>query len=462
MTSVEQMADFTLRMSEQDLPPEMRQLLKRNVLDSLGCAIGAIGTGPIRAIRSLNETFYREGPCTLIGGGRTTPDQAAFHNGAMIRYLEFMDGFLAKRDTSHPSDNLAALLAVGELADRSGLELMLALAIAYQIQCRFTEEAPVMSDGFSHTAHQAFSVAAGVSRLLGLDLEKTVNALAISGSNALELAVVHAEPVSQWKGLSAADAGMRAVHHSLLAQRGITGPLGVFEGPSGLDDVLGRQAEIDWAHERLDVLPRTSLNRYEAEILAQSAIQWMLELRELERIRPADVQEIKVEIFFMAYQLIGGGRFGPKTEVRTKEQADHSLPYLLAVALLDGQVGPEQYQPERIARGDVQDLLRKVTIKPSTAYSIPYPREMRVRINVVFWNRCEVQRERSEYDGFFRAPMGWRDVLEKFDRLAKPHADAQLRSEIISAVENLEKISVAELMRPLAQIGAKRIEKTAA
>lgn len=157
-TAVEAMAGFALRVGPADLSEHSRRLLKRNILDTLGCAIGALDAPPVRAVRGVVEALGGAEQCTLIGGGKSAPDRAALWNGCLVRYLDFMDNFAAPAEVCHPSDNFAALLAAVEHADRSGEELLVALAAAYQVQCRPLETLPTMQAGLNHTTPQAFAV----------------------------------------------------------------------------------------------------------------------------------------------------------------------------------------------------------------------------------------------------------------------------------------------------------------
>ena len=177
MTEAEQLAAFVVRASYDDLSEEARRQLKIRVLDSLGCAIGAVEGEPIRLVRGQVEDFGGAPHCTLIGGGKTAPDRVALLNGAMVRYLDFNDSYMTTGETCHPSDNLSAVAAGAEYAQGSGRDLMTALAVAYQVQCRLSDVAPVRSKGFDHTTQGSFAVAAGVSRALGLDRATTANAM---------------------------------------------------------------------------------------------------------------------------------------------------------------------------------------------------------------------------------------------------------------------------------------------
>src|SRR5215469_9391034 len=189
MTCVEQLAAFVDRADFDQLSNQARERLKVCILDALGCALGAIGAEPIRKIKEQMEEFGGGRLCTLIGGGRSAPDRAAFYNGALVRYLDFNDSYLAPGETCHPSDNLAAVLAAGEDAARSGRDFLTALAVAYQVQCRLCEAAPVRAKGFDHTAQGSYAVAAGVSKALGLTQNQTAHAMAIAGTalNALRV-----------------------------------------------------------------------------------------------------------------------------------------------------------------------------------------------------------------------------------------------------------------------------------
>ncbi|HYA03254.1 MAG TPA: MmgE/PrpD family protein, partial [Syntrophobacteria bacterium] len=189
MTRAEQLAQYVVQARYEDMDAETRRELKIRILDSLGCALGAMRGEPIRLIREHLKDFGGGALCTLVGFGKAAPDRAAFYNSALVRYLDFNDSYLAKGETCHPSDNLGAVLATAEYAGRSGRDLMTALAVAYQVQCRLSDAAPVRAKGFDHTTQGSYALAAGISKALGLDRERTVNALAICGTafNALRV-----------------------------------------------------------------------------------------------------------------------------------------------------------------------------------------------------------------------------------------------------------------------------------
>lgn len=441
------------RASWDALSPDAREALKLRVLDSLACALGALDAEPVRRARALVEDFGGRPASTLFGGGRTAPDRAAFHNGACVRYLDFNDSYLAPGETCHPSDNLAAVLAAAESRGAGGREFLAALAAAYQVQCRLSDAAPVRARGFDHTTQGAYSAAAGVARALGLDRARTAHAIAIAGTSQNALRVTRTGALSHWKGLAFPHAAFAATHAAFLAARGITGPALVFEGNKGLMDSITGPFEIDWSREDLERVRLTILKKYNAEIHSQSALEAILELQAEHGFSAALVEEVEVEIFDAAYHIIGGGEEGAKTVVRTKEEADHSLPYLVAVALLDGKVGPAQFAPERIAAADVQTLLRRVRVRPDPELTARFPREHACRVAMRLLSGRTLRREKRDYEGFHTRPLGWRAVEAKFRRLAGPFADESLQREIAGRVSELEKLGdVSSLARLLGEV----------
>lgn len=447
---VEQLAAFVSRVSNNDIPDGAREQMKIRVLDSVGCAVGALHAPPVDMIGRHTAEFGESDRCTLIGGGRAAPDRAALFNGALVRYLDFNDSFLAPGETCHPSDNLAAVLAASEDAGRSGNDFLTALAVAYQVQCRLSEAAPVRAKGFDHTTQGSYAVAAGVSKALGLAPSQTAHALAIAGTALNALRVTRTGSLSHWKGLAYPFMSSCATQAAYLAQQGITGPLEVFEGNKGFMDAISGKFAMDWEREMPEIVTRTIVKKFNAEIHSQSAIEGILELASERSFDRVEIKHIDVEIFDVAYHIIGGGDEGDKTAVETKEQADHSLPYLLAAAILDGQVMPAQFAPERIRRPDAQALLRKIDIRPAEEFSRRFPREMPCRITVKLTNGTEFCREKRDYEGFHTRPMTWDTVTAKFRRLTEALPQA-VQNEIISAITKLEKIQIRELMKLLSR-----------
>jgi 2-methylcitrate dehydratase len=457
MTEVQKLAQFVIQTNWERISTPSREQLKIRLLDALGCALGARGGEPVRAVRNFLRRTEVPGRCQLIGGGSAVPDRAALYHGALVRYLDFNDSYLATGETCHPSDNIGALLAAGDYIGASGRELLTAMAIAYQIQCRLSDVAPVRDRGFDHTTQLAYSAAAGTSKILRFNSRQVANAVALSGTALNALRVTRTGTLSQWKGLAAPFAAASALQLTLLAREGITGPLEVFEGNKGFMDSIAGGFEVDWTHEDTERVRRTRLKKYNAEMHSQTAIEALLTLRSDYGIDASQVGRIDVEIFDVAHKIIGGGEEGNKTVVRTKEEADHSLPYMLAVALLDGQVMPAQYVPERILRPDVQSLLRKVSIYPEPDLSARFPEEMPARVRIMLQTgralECEV-RSLGE--------PSWQWARKKFELLAADCTTVAQRASIAEMIGDLEQIQIADLMSALSAVRSQHTQPRAA
>jgi 2-methylcitrate dehydratase len=446
LTRSEELAAFVERAGWEDISPAAREALKIRVLDSLGCAFGAMRGEPVRMIRQDISEFGGNPLCTLIGEGKTSPDRAAFYNGALIRYLDFNDSYLAPGETCHPSDNIGAVLAASEYALASGRQFLTALAVAYQVQCRLSDEAPVRVRGFDHTTQGAFASAAGTAKALSLPAPRIANALGISGTANNALRVTRTGELSHWKGLAYPDTAFNGLRAAFLAMRGVTGPREVFEGNKGWCQTIAGDFELEWPKENLERVLRTIIKKYNAEIHSQSALDGIIELMRERGFTGGDIDRIRIDIFDVAHLIIGGGVEGDKTIVRTKEEADHSLHYMVAAAALDGQVMPAQYEPERITRSDVQSLLRRVNVVANPEYSKRFPDEHCCRITVTMKEGRFFTKEKVDYEGFHTRPMSWERVREKFEGLAEDVIDSARREEIVDAVKRLDGIAVKDLM----------------
>ncbi len=446
MSRSEELAAFVERADWKEVSPAARDALKIRVLDSLGCALGALQGEPIRMIRVGIDEFGGNPLCTLIGGGKTSPDRAAFYNGALIRYLDFNDSYLAPGETCHPSDNIGAVLAASEYVRASGQQFLTALAVSYQVQCRLFDEAPVRARGFDHTTQGAFASAAGVAKALGLPAAQVTSALGMSGTANNALRVTRTGELSHWKGLAYPDTAFNGLRAAFLAMRGVTGPREVFEGNKGWCETVAGDFELDWTREDLERVLRTIIKKYNAEIHSQSALEGMIEMMRERGFSGSDIDRIRIDIFDVAHLIIGGGVEGDKTIVRTKEEADHSLHYMVAAAALDGQVMPAQYEPARIARSDVQSLLHRVNVVPNQGYSKRFPDEHCCKLAVTLTDGRVFVREKTDYEGFHTRPMSWEPVIRKFEGLAGYVFDPSRRREIVDAVKRLDEIAVEDLM----------------
>jgi 2-methylcitrate dehydratase len=282
----------------------------------------------------------------------------------------------------------------------------------------------------------------------------------MAASSDASFAVIRAKPLSQWKGLASAQSALGAMNALFLARRGVQGPLRVVEGPLGIDHLLDRPLCVDWDAEGYEGVVSSTIKKYNAQIHTQSAVYCMIELAAANHPRldvasgfdPATIVSIGAEVPQITYDFTGGGLYGTEAAVTSKEQADHDLRYLLAVALLDGNVMPAQFTDDRVTSPDVQSLLTKVSARPKASYTAQYPRRMPAKITVRLKDGTTLEHEVQDYPGMPSRPFTWNDVVEKFDQLTADRIDSDLANQIKDAVHSLEHIKVTDLMALLARI----------
>lgn len=445
MTTTDELAAFARAVEYGDLTDETREELKKRVLDSVGIAVGAMSQEPTEIVRATVEEMNTEGACRLWGGGRASPPDAAMYNTALVRYLDFMDSFLAPGETPHPSDNVAAIVGCGEAEDANGRELIEAIGIAYEIQGELAWNAPVRDRGFDHVTHTVISAAAGAGTILGLDHEGLRNAIGIAGTAHNALRVTRTEGINMWKGIASANAARNAVYSAMLARNGMEGPIDLFEGQKGWKQVISGDFSVD-LDPACEHVFETMTKRYVAETYAQSAIEGVIDIADREETGHEDVSAIRLETFAGAKLIIGGGE-GSRYEIETKAQADHSLPYMLAAALIDREVTNAAYETERIRRDDIQTLLRMVEVKEDPDLTERFDNgEMPAVIEIETEDGTVHRVEKDGFAGHPTDPMSWEDVEEKFTTMTRERYDEARREEIIDTVRNLESHNVTELV----------------
>ncbi|WP_129112746.1 MmgE/PrpD family protein [Halegenticoccus tardaugens] len=446
MTTTAELAAFVTETEYDDLSEEVVDETKKRVLDSVGIALGAVDAEPIEAVRAtVEETSGESGGCRLWAtDGRAAPPGAAMYNTALTRYLDFMDSFLAPGETPHPSDNIGAAIACAEYADASGRDLLTGIAIAYEVQGELAWNAPVRDRGWDHVTHTVVSAATAASKLLGLSYEETRNAVGVAGTAHNALRVTRTEGINEWKGLASANAARNAVYSAMLAKNGVEGPVNLFEGKKGWKQIVsgGFEVDLDPGCERLfDVMTK----RYVAETYAQSAVEGIVDLAAREGIDPREVEAIRLQTFAGAKLIIGGGE-GSRYVVETKAQADHSLPYMLSVALIDRELTNDAYDPERIRLEDVQRLLQTVEVEENPTLTERFEAgEMPAIVDIELADGTTHRVEKSGFKGHPSDPMSWDDIEGKFRTMAAPVYDAPRQDEIVEAVRSLDERDASDL-----------------
>lgn len=418
-TLADQLAEFALKTRFENLPDAVVTEARRRLIDSFGCAAGALHEPAPGIARRVASRFQGAPGATLFGGGRSTADWGAFANGVHIRYLDCNDTYLSL-EPAHPSDNWAAIMAVGEHVGADGRDWITAAAIAYEVQCRLCDAASIRKRGWDHTTYGHLSTALAASRLLGLDHSRTVHALGIAGTTAAALRLTRAGELSMWKGCAFAHAARNGVFAAWLAADGMTGPSPLFEGDMGFWQQtsgpftiaqLGGPEASDW------MLPKTSIKFVPAEYHSQSAIAAAFELRP--RIGdPSRIQGIEIATFRTAVEIIG--QDPEKWRPKTRETADHSLPYCTAVALVDGTITADQFSPARLADPDLLDLVSRTRVIEDPDLTAGYPAGIPNRVTVTLDDGSILVREVAFPPGHDKNPLTDDQLFNKFRSLAEP------------------------------------------
>src|SRR6059036_2881012 len=313
-TLAHQLADYACALRFEDISKDVVREVKRRVIDSLGCALGAWREEPCAIARKVASDFSAKQGSTIIGTNhKAPPDWSAFANGCCIRYFDYNDTYLSK-EPAHPSDNISAALAIAESVGTNGPELITAIALAYEVQCRFCDAASIRARGWDHVTYGAFSTALACAHLMKLDPEKTRHAVNIAGVAGAAMRQARVGELSHWKGVAFATAARHGVYSALLARAGMTGPGPIFEGQMGFEKQLG--VSLGNVSEKFAVpftkngegpasmILRTSIKFWPAEYHSQSAIEAALFLRK--KIgEPAQIESVVIESHDAAVDIIG-------------------------------------------------------------------------------------------------------------------------------------------------------------
>jgi 2-methylcitrate dehydratase len=453
-----QLADYACSFRYEDLSKETVHEVKRRVIDSIGCALGAWNEEPCVIARKVASEFSAKNGATIIGTNhKAPPDWAAFATGCCIRYFDYNDTYLSK-EPAHPSDNISAALVIAESLGANGRELITAIALAYEVQCRLCDAASIRARGWDHVTYGAFSTALACARLMQLDPEKTRHAVNIAGVACAAMRQARVGELSHWKGVAFANAARHGVYSALLARAGMTGPAPIFEGQMGFEKELG--VSLGNVGEKFKGAPamilNTSIKYWPAEYHSQSAIEAALFLRKqivdpaaaaaLAEEALAQVRSMTIESHDASVDIIGSEP--EKWKPETRETADHSLPYITAIALIDGEVTSKQFELERFADPKIWKFLENVKVERNAELSAMYPGAV---ANIVHVDLADGKRltKRVDYPlGHAKNPLRDSEVEGKFNSLVAPALGEARSNKIVDLVWKLDQAkNVDELMQ---------------
>ena len=448
-TLAHQLAEYASSLRFEDLSKEVVHEVKRRIIDSFGCALGAWNEEPCAIARKVASGFSAKNGSTIIGTAhQAPPDWAAFANGCCIRYFDYNDTYLSK-EPAHPSDNLAATLAIAESLGSSGRELITATALAYEVQCRFCDADSIRARGWDHPTYGDFSTALACANLMKLDLEKTRHAVNIAGVACAAMRQARVGELSHWKGVAFANAARHGVYSTLLARAGMTGPAPIFEGQMGFEKQLG--VSLGNVGEKFKGAPamilNTSIKYWPAEYHSQSAIEAALSLRK-EISDVAQVKSMTIESHDASVDIIGSEP--EKWKPETRETADHSLPYITSIALIDGEVTGRQFQPERFTDPTIWKFLENVTVQRNDELSSLYAKAVANIVHVTLQDGRELTKRVDYPLGNALNPVSDKQLEGKFNALVVPALGEARAKKIVDVAWKLDEAkNVDELMTSL-------------
>lgn len=437
----QQLAEYGHQLRFEALPAETVHEVKRRFIDSIATAVGAFEAEAFHVAQRCAKRVSSEQAATLFGGGQSSVEWATFVNGLLIRYLDYNDTYLSL-EPAHPSDNLAPVLAVGEMNQKSGQDMIVAAALAYEIQCRLCDAASLRKHGIDHVTYGALSSCAAACKLLDLDVTKFTHALGIAGVCNVALRQTRSGEMSMWKGCAFANAARNGVFASLLASEGLTGPAPIFEGELGFMKLISGDfslAPLGGTGNQPFMINETYIKFWPAEYHSQSAIEVALQMRD----EIGDVSQIKsidVHTFDAAVDIIG--KDPEKRRPRTRETADHSLPYCIALALIDGDITEKQFEEQRFTEQAVLNLIDKIELHRDAEINTRYPAGIPNRLTVKLNDGRELVQEIEFPRGHARNPMTDEEVEQKLHRMVDPRLGADKANRILELCWNLEKLQV--------------------
>lgn len=418
--------------------------VERLVLDSAGCALGALDAAPVAAALSWAKTIGGARGVPILGTAHSSSVLgAAVANCTLIRQLDMNDCDWAS-DPAHPSDNIGGCLAVACAAGARTTELIKAILVAYELQMRSTEFTKVSffrETGWDHTTFVTLATAAGAGVLLGLDADRLAHALAIAGSYPT-LGELRVGQISMMKAASAGLAASRGVEAAYLASFGVTGPLEIFEGKRGMAKLM--LGECDWDLFAAPVaewrLPRTCLKQYPAAYIIHAAIDAALALHREHRPAADMIDSVEVAGFgWLIEDMVHGMGGRSRYDIDARETADHSLPYCVAAALLDGEYTHDQLANKRWADPDLRAMLARVKCVHDPSLDGGFPARRPSRVSVRLRDGRTIAKQVDYPRGDPRDPLTDADLAGKFRRLAARSLSPQQQDAAIGIALDLRR-----------------------
>lgn len=449
------MAKFTKDLRYEDLSPEVIELTKRFLLDSIGCAYGGSKTEDVKIMHDLYQNMAGKSESTVLNSSQKLPmANAGLLNSLMIRALDYNDIYW-EQDPSHPSDLIPAALAPAEVLHKSGKDLIVAIVLAYEWEQRLCEFAsPGLRETKFHHATLTQIVSPLVSgKILDLDEKQLVNAIGISACHNLTLGAVTAGKLTMMKNTVDPLSTQSGILAALLAQMGYEGPEHVIDGKEGLVETLvNNEFKLNTISDELGEnfrIMRCSMKAFPSEALTHSPISAVIRLIKHNRINKRDIEQVTIRTVARAADILSDPS---KYDPRSRETADHSLPYCIAATIVDGNVTLASFKKEKIMDPELRSYLDKINVVIDPKYEKTFPELKKCSVQIKTNDGHLFDIEVDYPLGDYREPMDDIALYAKFDSMVLPETGQKRRDRIVSTILNLEKVQdISEFTNLLAK-----------
>ena len=448
-TVSEQMADFTARVRFEDLSPEAVYEVKRFLWDSLGCAYGGLDTRDATMLRACMRDLGGPEESSVIGTGERAPAlHTSLVNALLIRALDYNDIYW-KQDPCHPSDIIPAALSVAEARGRSGRELILGIALAYEFEMRFCQAGlpGIRERKWHHASLTAFVSPLVAGKMIGLNAEQLTHAMGISASHSMTLGCVTAGKLTMMKNTVDPMATQAGVQAALLAEQGYHGPVHVIDGKEGLTQCLGPDWDLNRMTDALGTdwqILKCGMKAFPTEALTHAPISGVLDLILEHDLSPEIIEHIEIDTLSRAADILSDpSKYNPTT----RETADHSLPYCLAAAVVFRRVTPEIFDDEYLFNPQLRAVLPKIKVRAEPEFEKLFPKIQPCKVTITTTDRRSFTKRLDWPKGDPRSPMTDNELNLKVRSLTESKLSLKAHDRLREAVFGLEKLKrTTELM----------------
>ena len=411
------LSTYACRLTYEDLPPTVVHQVKRTLVDTFGCALGAFHAEPAVIARRMASRVSSSQPSRVLGTQEeSTPDLAGFANGVMVRYLDCNDSYFSPGG-GHPSDMIPAVLAMAAPLGCDGRTVITAIALAYEVFCRLSDQVVVGDLGWDQGIFSVIGAACGAGKVMGLDRTAMSQAISLAVVPNVPLGVTRVGELSMWKGCAAACATRAGIFAAQLAQEDMTGPAEPFDGSRGLwEQAVGKPVTLQTFGGGREPfrIAETSFKFVPSQIHTQGPIGLALELHP--QVAASDIAAIRVRTYRTAVR--SAATDPQKWDPHTRETADHSIPYLVATALCDGAVTPASFTQAKIRHPAARQIMAKMTIEEDPAFTQRFPQELNCAMEVTTASGQRYTAETAYPKGHQQNPLKDMELDAKFQHLA--------------------------------------------